>query len=138
MNTQELLEFLLDADYPTGLEVMSWHPTGSSYVCDPPVLDTDRDLVVYLAKHKWQDLVAAKDLCVAAGWELGGSVGNTDTGPFCSLKKGKWNLIVTYNQPYFAKYVLATQVAKKLNLLNKPDRIMVFQAIINSVYTNGE
>jgi hypothetical protein len=51
-------------------------------------------------------------------------------GEFISFRKGTENYIVTENPDFYADYVKATEGAKALNLLNKEDRIKLFQAIM--------
>jgi hypothetical protein len=48
---------------------------------------------------------------------------------FTSLWFGDVNYIVTDSQFFFERFLTATHVCKALNLLNKADRIMVFEAV---------
>lgn len=49
---------------------------------------------------------------------------------FMSFRRGKINAIVT-SSPHFAKqHRAATHVCRRLNLMHKPDRIAVFQAVL--------
>lgn len=52
-------------------------------------------------------------------------------GGFESWRKGNINLIITYNRLFFDKFMAASDVCRKLNLLRKEDRIMVFEAVRN-------
>lgn len=112
-------------------------PTGSKFICSPPVLDTDEDWIVLVddlgITHKYLD---------SEGYVVGGSFwvdAETKNKSFpnywWSYKKGKQNLIITKSEVFYNKFVLATYVAKKLNLLKKEDRITLFQAIL---YGNKE
>lgn len=114
-------EFILDIDR-----------TGSRVICNPPPRDTDDDYVI-LTHNKEEFL----DRLRGYAWELGGSL--TDESNFFSVKKQRRgfiggdtliNLIVTDDPDYYNNWVLATALAKKLNLLKKEDRIAVFQAIV--------
>ena len=40
------------------------------------------------------------------------------------------NLIVTRNDTFFNRFMAASSVAKRLNLLDKADRVAVFQAVL--------
>jgi len=49
---------------------------------------------------------------------------------FSSYVKKEVNLIVTEDPKFFDKFMAATSVAKRLNLLSKEDRIALFQAVL--------
>ena len=111
--------------------VRMWGRTGSSYICNPPVTDTDEDFFV-------QALLGQMD---ALGKELeddGWSVTYDDPEytieknreiPFITARKGKQNLIIFQDDEAFIAFDKATEVAKRLNLLKKEDRVMLFQAV---------
>jgi len=48
---------------------------------------------------------------------------------WCSFRKGDVNLIIFYNQLLFDVFFAATQLAKQMNLLEKRDRVELFQTI---------
>lgn len=111
---------------------------GSWVVCDPPVTDTDKDFLVHVHDVK------------AFGKELRelGYTEETDSDPaspsgsrptlgdgnpdhrFSSWRLRKLNLIVTESKAFAKKHECATNVCRKLNLLKKEDRIMVYKAIL--------
>ena len=110
------------------------YPTGSRVICDPAPTDTDEDFIVLVDGEDFFDLI--QELC-ANKYELGGSdvTPSEDFAPnvwegFQSYKKGEINLIVTCSEEFFGKFVGATIVAKSLNLLDKSDRIALFQKIL--------
>lgn len=106
--------------------VVKTHPTGSSYICNPPVLDTDRDLVV-LAKEGFEDGLSQ--------YSYGQSDIEYDSlGQFVSVRRGDDNLIITTSEDFYNKFVVATEAAKSLNLTNKKDRVKLFQVVL---YNNG-
>lgn len=99
------------------------HPTGSNYICDPPVTDTDVDWVVLVSD--WMSVVNELS---TLGWDytadyLGGH------GDFTSIRRGEINLILVQEKKEFDLWVKATEEAKKLNLLNKQDRIDLFTKV---------
>lgn len=98
------------------------HITGSSFICDPPVLNTDIDVVVWGTRLSDQELL--RD-----GWDYGGNYGR---GRGVSFKKGVHNIILVDSQVLFYKWVGATYVAKLLNLRDKQDRVDMFEALINN------
>lgn len=116
--------FHRDVNYPVFL---AQFPTGSAYICDPPVTDTDEDYVVLV-----EEFTQAARLLEVQGWEIGGSIFEGHQNYFFSFKKGKVNLIIVDSQDVYDKFVNATKLAKSLNLTKKEDRITLFQAILHN------
>lgn len=114
--------------------IIAIHPTGSRFICDPPVMDTDDDYIV-LGQHISQVVEELR----ADGWEADseryrGSVtrGYTEDGPqFVSARKGNVNYIITDDEEYYDKYVVATLASKEYNLREKWQRIRMFHAVID-------
>jgi len=120
MNIEEYLEGLSYID--------NWHPTGSRYICDPPVMDTDIDYVCYCNGTVYQVKLFLD------GWTL---TNQDDEGKyegterwFDTYRKDEYNLIITQNFDFFCRFTHATYVAKQRNLTNKQDRIALFQEIL--------
>jgi hypothetical protein len=107
-------------------------PTGSKYICNPPVEDTDEDWIVLVdnLNTTYEHLDREGFVIGGSFWVDGKDGGNTNNNYWWSFKKDNLNLIVTDCETFFNDFVLATYVSKKLNLLSKPDRITVFQAIL--------
>lgn len=101
-------------------------PVGSRITCKPPPENTDIDYLVLMSR--WFD--PAK--LAAAGYELDSQSEHYDpaVNVFNSWRKGDINLIATKDQQFFSKFLFATKIAKELNLLNKKDRITLFQAVL--------
>ncbi len=99
-------------------------PVGSRVTCNPPPTDTDEDWLCYVA-----DIGAFGELAIRIGyiWEGGN---NYEIEHFASLRNGNMNLIVTEDRLFFDKFIIATALAKRLNLLNKDDRIALFQGVL--------
>lgn len=97
--------------------------TGSSYICNPPVTDTDIDFVIYSQDwdklHDWCEKNAFKTNFEDYGIEA-----------FRSYKRGVLNLIVTEDPIFYKRFVKATEIAKKLNLLDKQQRITLFDFVM--------
>jgi hypothetical protein len=109
---------------------VKWFRTGSSYICFPPVTHTDYDIVLYvLPEHFGQYM---EDL-LADDWERGGS--RNEQSEWASFKKTEggvlYNFIVTQNETHYNNMYIATSIAKRLNLMRKPDRVMLFHAIVD-------
>lgn len=103
--------------------VLKSYPTGSRYICNPPVMDTDKD-TVFLVNGFYDFAQMLRD----DGWEDCG-IQYEGIGEFQAFRKGEDNYIVTEDPEFFKCYVKATEAAKALNLLNKDDRITLFQTV---------
>lgn len=122
-----IVEELRKAGYP-GAQLV-----GSRVTCSPPPTDTDQDVLVLVQKGGFNDL--ARWACEDHNFKLDGSevedyfdLSPADT--FRSLSDGEHNIIATEDPIFFRKFMAATHVAKRLNLLDKDDRIMLFQAVL--------
>ena len=97
--------------------------TGSSYICNPPVTNTDIDFVIYSQDwdklHNWCEQNAFKT-----------NFEDYELEEFRSYKRGVINLIVTNDATFYKRFVKATEVAKKLNLLDKQQRIDLFDFVM--------
>lgn len=115
---------------PSGAIVV---PVGSRVTCNPPPTDTDEDYLVLV-----KDKVAAIAGLLAIGFEFSADpvkdaeyakMNETSQYRFTSLWMGDINYIVTDSEFFFERFLTATHICKTLNLLNKADRIMVFEAV---------
>jgi len=97
--------------------------TGSSYICNPPVTDTDIDFVIY--SQDWNKL---DEWCKQNGFKT--NFEDYAIEEFRSYKRGVINLIVTDEATFYKRFVKATEVAKKLNLLDKQQRIDLFDFVM--------
>lgn len=108
--------------------------TGSREICNPAPTDTDDDWLVLIAPEDKEHFIEwfrwTHDEAATMDWELGGSIIEGRESEFTSLKKGEFNIIMTTDPTYFKYFEAATSVAKKLNLLNKEDRIALFAAVM--------
>ena len=110
-------------------------PVGSRVTCNPPPMDTDRDFLVLVKEIDFNNLLFQ---LLKEDFEIGGSRvyrrGLTeDDFAFQSYTKGDINLIVTASPKFFDKFIKATNIARDLNLLNKQDRIDLFQEVLYDV-----
>lgn len=110
--------------------------TGSRVICNPPVLDTDTDVVVLMEETIFSDVLA---LLQGDKWEV---LGEYNDKPGVSIKKetpdGVLNLIMLDEWNVYAKWKVATAIATKLNLLKKEDRIDLFDKVLNQNVKAGE
>lgn len=114
---------------PAGLYYNSF-PTGSNYICDPPVLDTDIDVMYWV-----KDLYETDKYLLKNGWTLCGNEEYNNTG-WKAYRNGKYNAIVTPVYEHYIKFYAATELAKKMNLLDKEERIELFNIICENKYGN--
>lgn len=112
-----------------------WHEVGSRVTCDPPIMDTDRDILCVV--DDWRAFISD---AVQAGFTVAGSVPaneleqRKEQSLFTSLKRYDDNLIVTDDEGFAKRFLVATRLAKRFNLRLKDDRIALFQAVL---YGNG-
>ena len=101
--------------------------TGSRYICNPAPTGTDED---YIALINMGDF----DPIVNAGFQL-----NTDTElydgcpDFYAFRLEEFNVICVEDEIMYGRWVDATEQAKAQNLLQKADRIQLFQRVLYGV-----
>jgi hypothetical protein len=107
--------------------------TGSRFMCDPPVMNTDEDYLVDLSCSSHQSTVTA--LLFAQGFVEEGRASSASRNSghrseFKSWRRGTLNLITTVLVAFANRHRQATALCRRLNLLEKADRIAVFQIIM--------
>ena len=111
-------------------------PVGSRVVCDPPPVDTDADFLCLAKLGTSRDV---EGILSSLSYEIGGSRDPLEdplaallsmSPEFTSYRRGEINLIVTESPVFFQRFLAATHVAKRLNLLNKDDRIALHRAVL--------
>jgi hypothetical protein len=108
----------------------SMFQTGSTVICNPPVLDTDIDHMIYTETVRKLDGYLRSEGFNYTSKE--GSGGGGDK-PIYTYRREKLNLIVTDSNDFFTKFKEATILATKLNLREKPQRIALFEYIVDGV-----
>lgn len=106
-------------------------PTGSNYICNPPVTDTDIDEMFLV-----RSIDHAMDVLESNGWKLCGNEEGYGDTQWLAFRKGKYNALITSSTTYFNNFLKATEEAKKRNLLDKKDRIALFNEMCNKGYVN--
>ena len=104
------------------------YQTGSSVICSPPVLDTDIDFVICA-----ENIVEFDKFITASGFiESSQDEEEYDIQGegFSCYRKDNINLIITTNYKWYLQWVVATNLAKKLNLLKKEDRVTLFKFVL--------
>lgn len=114
----------------TGGEIVSIEPCGSRVTCNPAPLDTDEDFLVEILRNERDVSQVVNALgALRFHWE-GGEHYQMAADTFMSFRRGNINLIVTANKLFADRHRTATWLCKRLNLLNKQDRIALFQAVL--------
>lgn len=104
---------------------------GSRVTCSPPPTDTDRDVLCLVASHSdFRELAFIFGFVLCGSHVLDAALPLDSDDRFSSYLKEEVNLIVTEDPVFFNKFMAATSVAKRLNLLDKNDRIALFQAVL--------
>lgn len=109
-------------------------PVGSRVTCNPPPTDTDID---YLCHIKPRHKRSFESEMYSNGFKLGGSLdasGEQFGSEFTSYTLGAVNLIATEDYDFANRFLAASSVAKRLNLLDKAYRIALFQAVLYGHY----
>ena len=135
--------------------ISAWAAVGSRVTCDPAPTDTDADFLILLSPVSVPGAQITPSIPGPAqqipgsalnhfrveldqfGWEIGGSLpldpecgGYAPQDRFNSFTRGEINLIVTESPEFFSKFIAATTLAKKYNLLEKSERIDLFQTVL--------
>ncbi len=109
--------------------ILDWWSVGSRRTCRPAPIHTDDDYLVYV-DDLYSTVIKIRDLgFVITGSLIADEVGNS-TNQFHSLRWGDVNLIISDNKEFTARFLAATDVAGRLNLQDKSDRIALFQAVL--------
>lgn len=110
-----------------------WQPVGSRITCDPAPENTDQDYLVLVGEDAQEFIVAMTeygfDVELGEGYAEDALNGGEDNR-FQSYRMDDVNLIATVDEDFYDRFVAATTVAKRFNLLDKTDRIALFQAVL--------
>ena len=108
-------------------------PVGSRVTCDPAPTDTDEDYLVC-----GNDSIG--EYLKSIGFKAEGHpkfyTGNNN-GNFQSYRRDEINIIVTPDADFYDLFKSATELAKRFNLLEKSDRIALFQAVLYGVQSHN-
>jgi hypothetical protein len=111
--------------------VLRKEKVGSRITCRPPPADTDDDTLVLLKEDRLGGYVT---FMTGIGWSEEGRTSEEYAGMdrtvFVSLRKGEQNYICTESVDFFNRFMAATALAMRFNLLKKADRVALFQAVL--------
>lgn len=131
------------ADRPIILDILenigcTVEPCGSRVTCSPAPTDTDADYLVQIRDDQEAVGRAVNEMSRAGFiWE-GNEHYQSAASDFMSWRDGDVNLIVTANPTFASRHRVATALCKRLNLLDKRDRIALFQAVLYGNKWDGE
>lgn len=113
----------------TGSELRIYN-VGSRETCDPPPTDTDFDILVYWKQSGGPTIETLLDL--QGYYPQSSDYGDQTDFISYKSKENVINIILTKHLDFEYNFLLATKICKKLNLLDKKDRISVFDGIIKN------
>lgn len=101
-------------------------PTGSRVICDPPVMDTDDDWLVFIPE-------SMSDYANAFLQNIGAthSVEQEHYPDGVVWWLGTLNIIVLFDRDIYYRWVAATYYAKQMNLQSKEERKRFFGTMID-------
>ena len=104
--------------------------TGSREICNPAPADTDEDWLV--RTRNIFSTIHMMDRLVQHGYKLLGDeeYPMSRAGHFVTYRKGEMNVILTHTKEFYRKFKLATELAKRFNLLDKGDRVALFNGVL--------
>lgn len=105
------------------------YASGSAVICNPPVLNSDKDFIICATNPRLLIEFLVKNNFEVSLNNDGKYEFNPDDGITC-LRRDEVNLVVTVSRDFYLKFVEATDLAKKLNLLEKSQRIALFQYVL--------
>ena len=105
-------------------------PCGSRVTCRPEPVFSDYDYLVFCPDAR--AVSQAVSIMSSHGflWEGSEHYQNAAASGFMSWRCGDVNLIVTGDSVFAARHAVATRLCSRLNLLDKQDRVAVFQAVL--------
>lgn len=122
----ELVEYL-KAEHKDPFEMTpDAAPTGSRVICNPPILDTDEDWLVFVPESVQSKAI---DWLVNHGAEYPGDQEHYPDGVCFHL--GSLNPILIWDWTHYYKWVAATWIVQKLNPQSKEERTHYFAALVD-------
>lgn len=115
-------------------------PVGSRVTCSPPPTDTDEDFLLLV-----EDLTEAVQKLKSIGFSTNMTAEQEEEykklsmvsgGRFKSLRFGDVNYIVTQSAFFFDRFMTATHICKTMNVMDKRQRIMIFDGVFGQSFLN--
>lgn len=99
---------------------------GSRVTCSPAPIGTDQDYLVLDSMGS----VNLREWLEGNGFQTTTDEDYGEMNDFISWKAGELNVIAAQSGDFYIKFLAASGVCKRLNLLQKKDRILVFRAVL--------
>lgn len=113
-------------DLTPGVNCLEYAFVGSRVTCEPPVLDTDCDVII-LCESDNQFTVLRNAIYQAGGDACGRDYGDE----LLPMRLGDHNYLLTDSPAYYRTFLHVTAVAKHLNLLDKAERKALFACLMD-------
>lgn len=104
--------------------VASWHPVGSAWTLGKDKA-ADFDVLVLCDRSGLTGLLTSKYGLPYDGKEKYGPA----EGEFISFRKDKWNLLLTSDDEFYARFYKSMNLCRALKLESRDDRILVVAAV---------
>jgi hypothetical protein len=120
--------------------IVAIRAVGSRVTCSPAPVDTDEDWLILLTDDRIdpeqpEDETVFQEIA-ALGFVQDGdpqTYTGMKEGGFRSWRKGNVNVVTTRDAVFFDRFMAATMLAKRFNLMDKKDRIALFQGVLYGV-----
>ena len=123
----------LEKKYRWKQRAKEFQMVGSRVTCDPPPEDTDEDWLVLDLDHKVFDLLERTSAHRCLG-DYDDDSNDLLTSDMSAFRIDEVNIICMHNQEQYDRFLLATRLAKQFNLLEKKDRVDLFNAVRYGFY----
>lgn len=116
-------------------QALKWQAVGSSVTCNPVPHGCDYDYLLLLPSHIADAFCAHMaangfDIELGIGYAANVLKDELASDAFNSFRCDDVNFIVTCSADFYEKFIVATELAKRFNLLKKADRIALFQGVL--------
>lgn len=116
-----------------GINIVHIYPTGSNYICNPQVIDTDIDILVLVT-----DINGSYNACTCRDWEdcyreatpkehLAYQEEKRYGVIWHALRRGIINIMIVEDIDWYHASVAATELCKAWNILDRDRRIRIFR-----------
>ena len=130
-------------NFNVGGVLMIGEAVGSRCTCSPAPTGTDQDWLVrgpdvttQQGSVRMEQWLAALD---CSGWQRCGDGPEHSDYPdtFYAYRSGEDNLIIAADSHFYDRFKVASRMCQRLNLLEKADRVMVFQGVLYGRWEEG-
>lgn len=127
------IAYAVPPDRPFVEYIEHYRFVGSRVTCNPPPLTTDQDVLCMVHLENRQAIaraLIAEGFVAEGSWPTDAEAVASDNQVFESMRKGSMNYIITSDEDFYKRFIAATVIAKKYNIMEKAGRIELFQAVL--------